>query len=250
MAQTRSTMAQTRSTMAQNRIKDAKSTHPFLQCDNFIQVNKIYSIDWNVESNITEAEQSFHMSDDRQVVFTDGSCYPNNTTKDSLGGYAAVFALGTLKDTVIYGSLDISVHFASNQRAEGMAMYQTLFFLKDRINDWNSLIIVSDSAFWISMINLFMPRWARESIDFNTKKNSDLTILLWTLYNELTIEHLKEITFRHMKSHDKDHWSHKSEVSYEYFCYTNNKYVDEFANFARLNCKPGENKIELAVYED
>ena len=197
-------------------------------------------IDWNVTAESSEVEKMFQMTSMRTVIFTDGSCNPNKLCPEAVAGYAAVFVLGQFMDTVVYGNLDTKKNYASNQRAEGMAIYQALLYLKKHVGEWNSAVFVSDSDFWIKMIEVYMPSWEVSGSSFKDKKNSDLTIPLWEIYNCLTGEFAKEIEFRHVRSHNKSGWKNKKDDSYEKFCYDNNELADEFAKYARLSIKKGD----------
>lgn len=235
----------------------AQSKQSFMDCDHFTEANKRLirlgkePIDWNVDPPGNEVELAFGAKPSTSVVFTDGSCEPNRVCPDAIGAYAASFALGNFKDTVLYGNIPNRPVFASNQRAEGYAMLKTFKFLLEHINEWEDAIIVSDSDFWIKMHEIYMPSWYRRGgfEAFAEKKNPDLTVALYTAYNELTEEHQKSVTFRHVKSHNKLGWSKFPEDSYEYFCWLNNDYVDKMAEFARVNLTPGQDEIEEASYE-
>ncbi len=232
----------------------AQTKQSFIECPHFTDANKLLMklghepIDWNIEPPKTEVEIAFRAGPKTQVVFTDGSCYPNKSSPESRGGYAAAFALGTMKDTILYGNIDITVAYASNQRAEGVAIWKTMEYLRDHIDEWEDVIIVSDSEFWIKMFEDYMPSWERTD-KFEEKKNPDMTKPMWELYSELTNGHGKTVQFRHMKSHGKDGWHKKEEGSYEYFCFINNKYVDELAGYARSEMLPGNSVISNAAYE-
>lgn len=233
----------------------AQHKQSFIDCDNFTMANKLLKkaglepIDWNVTKTPSEVDMYFSMNKNKQVVFTDGSCNPNKLCPEALAGYAAVFVLGTMTDTILYGNIANRPHYASNQRAEGIAIYETLQYLKLHLNEWNSCIIVSDSDFWIKMYTIYMPSWDMHDTDFSEKKNSDISIPAYNLYKELTIEHNKEIEFRHVPSHDKHKWSSEPKTSYKYFCNTQNEYVDNLCKYARLNLKPGQNIVSKAEYE-
>lgn len=218
--------------------------YSFDNCDHFTRANKMLKtvgvIDWNVSAESSEVENALQMTNMKTVVFTDGSCNPNKLCPEAVAGYAAVFVLGQFMDTVIYGNLDNSKHYASNQRAEGMAIYQALLFLLKHINDWQSVIFVSDSDFWIKMIETYMPNWVTQDIDFSDKKNSDLTVPMWKVYMSLLHDFGKEIEFRHVRSHNKNGWKDRKEGSYERFCYENNDLADKFAGFARKHIKKGD----------
>ncbi len=232
----------------------AQSKQSFVDCPHFLDANKLLTklgaepVDWNTAPPKSEIEQAFGCDAKTQVVFTDGSCYPNKSCPEARGGYAASFALGTMKDVIIYGNLDTKTAYATNQRAEGVAMMKVLEYLLDHIHEFDSCIIVSDSDFWIKMFEQYMPSWAKYD-KFGEKKNPDLTKKMYELYVTLTREHSKTIQFRHMKSHGKDNWQNKPEGSYEYFCFVNNQYVDELAEYARKNVPQSTCKIAKALTE-
>lgn len=234
----------------------AQSRQAFIDCDNFTEANKRLiklgrePIDWNVDPPRNEVEVGFGVKASTQVVFTDGSCEPNRVCPESVGGYAASFALGSMKDTVLYGCIPNRPVFASNQRAEGYAILKTLQYLTKNINEWQDCVIVSDSDFWIKMHEVYMPMWYRRNgFDaFEEKKNPDLTVALYSAYTALIDEFQKSVSFKHVKSHNKLGWSKYPEDSYEYFCWSNNDYVDQMASYARKSLKPGEDVVEQADY--
>ena len=233
----------------------AQSKQPFVNCPHFLDANKLLiklgsePINWTTSEPKNEIELAFGGDSKTQVVFTDGSCFPNNSSPEARGGYAASFALGTMKDTIIYGNLDTKAVYATNQRAEGVAMLKVFEHLINNIDEFETCIVVSDSEFWIKMFEQYMPSWARTN-KFDEKKNPDLTKAMWDIYKKLTVEHDKTIQFRHMKSHGKDRWQNKPVGSYEYFCFVNNQYVDELAGFARSDLKPGECIVGKASIAD
>lgn len=232
----------------------AQSKQSFSDCPHFLEANKALiklgyePIDWNTDPQPSEVESAFNAGPKTQVVFTDGSCYPNKVCPDAKAGYAAAFALGTMKDVVLYGNVQNRPHYASNQRGEGYAVLRVLEYLSKHTDEFEECIIVADSEFWINMFEKYMPKWA-QSDQFDEKKNPDLTKKLWALYVELTEEKGKSIQFRHIRSHDKDDWSSFPEDSYEYFCYVNNTYVDELASYARTNIEVGKDVITDAKYQ-
>jgi uracil-DNA glycosylase len=225
----------------------------FINCPCFSDANTILNklgekpIDWNI--NLDPLNAMF--SDNRTLVlFTDGSCFPNKLCPQSVGGYAAVFAHGAFKDVLFYGNLDTNIEFATNQRAEGFAILNALNYMKDpsKLDAWDSLIIITDSQFWIDMFNKYMPSWQKGN-KFLEKKNPDLTVALWAVYIEL-LKKKKNISFKHVRSHDKAGWSSAPRDSYEYFCYINNDYVDKIAEFARQKVSRGKKIISIAKYDN
>ncbi len=225
----------------------------FINCTNFKDTNTALTklgdkpIDWRI--GVVKIDTMF--GDNRtHVLFTDGSCFPNKACPESVGGYAAVFAHGVFKDVLFYGNIENNIEFATNQRAEGLAILHGMQYLQDtsRIDLWDKLIIITDSQFWIDMFEKYMPSWQNGN-KFLEKKNPDLTVKLWDVYL-LLLKAKKNISFRHVRSHDKAGWSAASHDSYEYFCFINNDYVDKIAEFARKNIKRGKNIIGTAKYGD
>ena len=232
----------------------AQRSQSFLDCDNFDNANillkQIGPIDWNTTEVTDIVSKTFEMNKYKTVVFTDGSCFPNKTCPEAIAGYACVFALGVFKDIAVYGNINNRPNYATNQRAEGTAIYKVLDFLNMHINEWNECIIVSDTDFWINMFENYMPNWERQNFNFNEKKNADLSIKMWDLYKKLKYEFNKIIEFRHVKSHNKNGWKDKPVDSYEYFCWHNNDYVDKLAGFARTNLKPNTDILGRVEYDD
>lgn len=230
----------------------AQMHQSFADCDNFTRANEMLRtvgpIDWNVEPKRNPVETKLDIDRTTTVVFTDGSCFPNKACAEAKAGYAAVFALGVFKDVLIMGSIDKETHPATNQRAEGTAIYSALKYLKDNHTKWDRCVIITDSEFWIKMFEIYMPDWMSKDQDFNEKANSDITVPMWNLYNELSEEYSKTIEFKHVRSHDKSRWSKKKKDSYEFFCYVNNEYADQCANYARCKIKPGDESIEQVEY--
>ena len=181
----------------------------------------------------------------KTVVFTDGSCYPNKKIPSAKGGFAANFVQGPFKDITIYGSLDNTRDFATNIRAEGMAIIETLKYLQDHINEWTECVIISDCEFWINMINKYMPKWKPEK--FASMANSDMTTQMWELWSNIMLT--KELTLYHVRSHNKNGWKDHKKNTFEYFCYHHNNYVDELCSYAREKLNIGETKCETVDYE-
>jgi len=229
----------------------AQHSAPFVECTHFIDINAYFKevgvpiIDWNVAPLTLENTLGF--SDGTIVAFTDGSCYPNNSSPEAKAGFAVCFAYGPFLDTVIYGSIANRPHHATSQRAEGQAIYEVMKYAVKN-STWNHLIIITDSDFWINMFNNYMPAWDSSGLDFNSKKNGDMTRPMYDLYKTIFVD--KNVEFRHIKSHNKDGWAKKKEYSYEKFCYDNNDYVDKLANYARLKLAVGDTVISKAAYSD
>lgn len=243
-------------------------THPsnlsrvdFTPCDNFTLCNEylishsMEPIDWDIMRFVRLKEQeilynSLSIADKEEllttaIVFTDGSCNPNNSSKASVAGYSCIFKLGAFDNTIIMGNLNNETYNATNIRAEGTAIYQVMIFLSDRLEYWNRAIIITDSEFWIKSITEWIPKWAKNN-ELSQRKNPDLISNIWNLYNELTSGLCtKMIEFRFIKGHNRSNWGDKPKQSYEYFCYKGNELADTYANKARKEIARGDIKIEF-----
>lgn len=240
------------------RVSDEKK---FINCRHFNEVNKLLTDDdkkpiiWKPKKKQEEIQESKKIFDDAKsildirqshhLVFTDGSCYPNNRSTKSRSGYASLFISGPFKDKCLYGNMDVSKYNTSNIRAEGMAIIRTLETVKECSYEWDKLTIISDCKFWIDMIELYMPKW--NTTKFKTQSNPDLTLRMWISYNE--VKEKGEIKLLHMKSHNKDGWGKYEEGSFEKFCYDQNDYVDRMCSHARINMKPTEEIFTYVEYE-
>ena len=184
--------------------------------------------------------QKFH-----HVVFTDGSAHPNNKSSKSRGGYATIFVSGPFNDKCLYGNLNISEHYASNIRAEGMAIIRAFEVIKDCEERWDKLTIVSDCMFWINMMEKYMPKWSKNK--FKEKANPDLTVRMWVAYNE--VKEKGEVNLVHMRSHGKDKWQDCEDGSYNKFCFEQNDYADKLCGYARTKLNPTEEIFKRIIYD-
>jgi uracil-DNA glycosylase len=187
------------------------------------------------------------LSDDTIVAFTDGSANPNRTCPEAIGAYSAIINYGRLSGISLYGNIENRPNYATNQRAEGMAILKLLEYINLEKNKphWLNCVIISDSKFWIDMIEKFMPTWENTNIPFESKKNGDLTRDIWRVYKDITYNFQKNISFRHIKGHNKDNAKQAGVNSYRYFCYSGNNFADKLAKWARLNLKVGMHKISI-----
>lgn len=107
---------------------------------------------------------------------------------------------GPLSMTFLEGA-DKSMVFPTSQRGEGMAILavmEKIISLKFRCDTE----IVTDSKFWITMIEKYMPNWIATGISFNQRKNSDIVSRMWHAMNILKL--MGKLTMRHIYSHGKD----------------------------------------------
>jgi uracil-DNA glycosylase len=184
--------------------------------------------------NMWKCKNFFNCSSKKHIIFTDGGCYPNDTSKNPTGGYSAIFACGPAYKTVIYGNLKKSVP-PSNIRAEGMALLRVLKYLISKADGWKEALIILDCQFWIDMIANYMPKWSKST--FKEKANPDLTISIWKAWNVL--KPIKTVSLLHTRSHNKANGKTKEKDSKERYIYEFNDCVDKIATYARLNLKPG-----------
>jgi uracil-DNA glycosylase len=182
------------------------------------------------------------------TAFTDGSCEPNKSCPDSVGGYAAVFTSKIFRDVRIWGNLDNKLYYATNIRAEGMAILKILNYLNDNDFNWDECDIVTDCKHWCDMIINYMPNWSKEK--FEEKSNPDLTSSISKMWKMLTLKKSKTLNILHMRSHNKDGWGDEKIGTYKRFCYDNNDYVDQMSKYARLNLTAGDCKIDTIEYDD
>ena len=171
------------------------------------------------------------------ICFSDGSC-TGNGKKTSVGGYALLWINGLNSENIILGRVPDKETAATNIRAEYYGIKTYLDILKKDIKNpnWDAAVLYSDSEFWIKMIEQYMPKW--NETKFKTKANSDLTIPLWALWNELQNSN-KKIEIKHIYAHNKDN-SATSSDPLKRFQHDSNKLVDELATIAR---KLPDNKV-------
>lgn len=164
------------------------------------------------------------------LAFSDGSC-TGNGKKNSVGGYALMWANGAKWGEIVIGRVPDNDIPATNIRAEYYGIKTYLDSLKKDIKNpsWDSAILYSDSEFWIKMLEQYMPKWNRAK--FLTKANSDITLPLWDIWVELKNTD-KNIQIKHIYSHNKDKSATSSDIA-KRFQHDNNKLVDELATYAR-----------------
>lgn len=213
----------------------------FRNCDHFRLINEhltmtgLSSIEWDPQdqkpsSNILKCENFFNCNNTKVVVFTDGGCHPNVKSPAAIGKYAAIFACGPFKG-LLRGQLekyDQTGYYASNIRAEGMAIIRVLQFLaiSENKSKWTKCVIILDCEFWKNMIEQFMPSW--NEAKFRKQANSDLTSLMWNLYQ--THQKNASIELIHMKSHNKTGWKTHKIGTKERFMYEMNNLADKYCS--------------------
>lgn len=227
---------------------DAVQKH-FINCTNFAKANEILRlmgeapINWDCFAS-DPLELHFKADLDTHVIFTDGSCWPNKKISTARAGYAAYFAYGVCKSTLLIGNIDITVAFATNQRAEGEAIYRTLNYVYEADPKAKRVIVVTDSEFWINTITKWLPNWISRGL-LETKANPDLNKKIWDIYSK-NKERGALIEFFHVNSHDKSGWSAEPKNSFKYYCYKWNDFVDRTAGDARTKMTPGEHCHKIA----
>jgi uracil-DNA glycosylase len=245
---------------------------PFKDCPNFLEAEKIISsaqltpiiwdsaefeANWAITISFEEAKSTlksstlsnpildkFGIKDEEDqsstiIAFVDGSCAPNKSCPESRGGYAVNIALGPIPDMNIYGSLDNSKYYSTNQRAEGYAILSLLHYLSyENSIQFKSIIVVSDSEFWIKTIKYYTKKW--KNIDEH--KNPDIVWGICRLLYRMKLLR-KKVDFIHMQSHDNKGWGQMPQGTYERYCFEVNNFVDSLAKYART-LPPGTQLIE------
>lgn len=174
-------------------------------------------------------ENSYKISKNTLVWFTDGACIKNGKL-NATAGYASICTNGVKNGDFIIGKVDDINIKPTNIRAEGLAISNTLKYLYSDINNnsWNDIIIYTDSEFWINMIYKFMPSWSQ--LKFETKSNPDLTKQIYKTF--IDIQKQKSIRLIHVYSHNKD-FSKNSIDPFKKYCHDNNDIADQLANYAK-----------------
>jgi uracil-DNA glycosylase len=104
--------------------------------------------------------------------------------------------------TVYIKSVENETVFPTSQRGEGMAIL-IAFEHVIRADAKCSIEIVTDSMFWINMINSYIPRWVKQNRPFYIQKNPDIVSRMWKAMCMMK-EAGFQYSMRHIKSHGKD----------------------------------------------
>lgn len=213
----------------------------FISCDHFSKIN----IDWSLQHS-------------KIVAYTDGSAEPNIKKPQAKNGYAVIFQSGVLKYEGIFGSCAQKIRhpksdeylYSTSQRAEGFAiLYALKKCYENRDKNWDVIEIITDSAFWINMINVYIPNWVRNKINFANKKNPDIVESIWDMVTKLKASN-KIIQLRHIPSHGKDKsYKNATAESQKYIDYEFNELADDLAKHARKNLEYGEHYEVKKIFE-
>lgn len=219
----------------------------FITCDHFNKVNaelvntmEEEPIDWNIKQDVKNKISLPAVS----YIFTDGACSNNGKGPLAVAGYSTYFTSGSIIDNsdefVIYGKLPPTIVngemvYGTNQRAEGVGIIVALEEIVKRLSvdielpakpaKAHTFVIITDSEFWINMIEKFMPSWYSKGINFTDKKNSDLTIRMYDAIKN--IEQNNNLKFIHVASHGKNANAIEEHVR-------GNKIADEYAVMGKL----------------
>ncbi len=162
-----------------------------------------------------------------ELIYTDGSC-TNNGKATSVGGFGVFIQSSTLFDAPVRISrkgtstkYEDAPLYVTNIRMEGLAIVSTLALYAKRIStdasgspvdilnsfdpyDYTDVLknekkvecagisIITDSQFWINVVESWMPNWVKKGI-LLTKKNPDILLMLqhylaWYKHHEVKIE--------------------------------------------------------------
>lgn len=194
--------------------------------------------------NIPKLKINYNENKDPKILgfFTDGST-SSNGKRNSTGGYAYICVNGYLKNKVLVGNLATEHNLPpTNIKCEAKPIIYILELLKNTIEsqEWTKCEIYTDSMFWIDMFNKYMPNWEKKNINFDTKKNPNLTKHMWKLWKDITLK--KEVNLIFTPSHNKQGGS-TSQDPYVKFCHDNNDIADQLANWGRINLKENEHLL-------
>ncbi len=209
------------SPMAQASAPDEEK---FVNCDHFSKANftlpndmDLKAIDWNVVPHHT--------------IYTDGACSNNGKGIFSSAGFSVYFADGPLSDQIHYQKikpviLKGKMKYGTNIRGEGFAI---LHGLEQAVKCGFpfSTEIITDSEFWIQMIEEKMPRWEGEKRDFKSMANSDITTALHQLVQNIQSSKNTSVKFTFIAAHGKDPNSNPIHVE-------GNDIADKYAVKAKL----------------
>ncbi len=196
--------------------------------------NERLKINWNSilepNNNVIEA-------------FTDGSTNPNKACPEARSGYSIMITKchPSIQPRNCWANPESKEpYWTTNIRAEGQALLTLLEKVHAVPREQRQLLsIVMDCEFWIDMIYDYMPNWDRLKLDFNTKKNPDITIPLWKKYSQILGEGTM-INISHVPSHGKQLWGKEPSNSWRFYCYRYNSFVDQMAKDAREQLTPGQ----------
>ncbi len=197
----------------------------FEDCSHFSEVNLVYpDIDWNTaESKVAELMPAVP----RESLYTDGSCFPNNKSPMSRGGFAVVLPNRGL---AVIGSLDCSEYAATNIRSEGMAILEAMRYYKK--NGMSCGVdLYTDSEFWLRMVESYMPKWSEA--ERLSKANPDLTAAIAKGWRIVGAANFK---LHFIPSHGK-----KGTAGTEHSRW--NEVADKAANYARIHLKSGNVEV-------
>lgn len=225
------------SPLAQSSLPDDKK---FVKCNHFNLANDILvkrgqeKIDWDPRRKYDIlSNQDINVSMDAKdiecnVAFTDGSCAPNNSSKESRGGFSVLFAFGEFKNIVVKGALSVDKYPATNNRAEGMAILSAMKYVIQNDDKHIPCVIYTDSELWVNMVTKFVPKWKKE--DFDKHANPTLVRAVWQAAQ--TLVKTRPLYVSHVKGHQKlsEHIKDLKDPKYRAFL---NNVVDNLAKRAR-----------------
>jgi len=92
--------------------------------------------------------------------------------------------------------------FPNSQRGEGAGILSAFEYVI-RLGRSAILEVVTDSMFWINMLDNYIPNWVKSKNPFISQKNPDIVSRLWSAVGEMSKLGIIWST-RHIKSHGKD----------------------------------------------
>lgn len=213
----------------------------FKFCDHFSIATRDCHINWNLtntnndekvslqdKQNIPQKplqllDEKFSLDSyfsSKTVWFTDGSCISNGPKATSFEwGVFKCYENG-VKCNKSFGGTDTkktSEYNPSNIKGEGKA----ILFVLENLNPTEKNILYTDSQFWVNMITDFMPNWYKKGINFNEKKNPELTTPIFNAYKKIKDSIIIEFI--------SAYHNYKPKTELESFIYAGNKRAEDIA---------------------
>ena len=226
----------------------------FKFCDHFLIATKDCNINWNItntnidekntkqtQENITQkplqlnSDEKFLPNEQfspnekfsldsyfngKTVWFTDGSCIGNGPKATSFEwGVFKCYENG-VKCNKSFGGTDTKKttdYNPSNIKGEGKA----ILYVLENLNPVEQNVLYTDSQFWVNMIKDFMPNWYKKGVNFNEKKNPELTTPIFNTYKKVK----DSVTIEFISAYH----NYKPKTELESFIYAGNKRAEDIA---------------------
>jgi ribonuclease HI len=163
----------------------------------------IYNENWSISKS--NSNTTFKYNEKEQTISNSNKTEIYKNSNIRAEGYAILYSLWIIKFIYIDG-IQINSNMLNNLKNTKFLYPFDTFDLCDVvsgikiINSTNKMAtIVTDSLFWIDMIEKYIPNWVRNN-NITTKKNIDLVIYIEYIYRFLEKNNVN-VVFRHVRSH-------------------------------------------------